>query len=95
MNTPGRTAPNEQSLATHPGTQVIAPDFQYPLPSRPELHKQDVFNLIRLVIFYRHSWEIYIEDDGIWTAQGRTLSNRWARFEADSATHLEEMIKGI
>jgi hypothetical protein len=71
----------------------LAPDFQYPLPGRPELHKQDIMQLIRLVTIYRQYWEIHIGGDGTWVAQARTASGCRARFEAGTATHLEEMIR--
>lgn len=71
------------------------PDVAYSLPTRPSWHKGDVFSLIRLVIAYRGLWEIYLDPDGIWIAQGATDSNKWARFEADTAAHLEGLIKPV
>jgi len=67
-----------------------------PIPTRPALRKVDVLCLIRLVICYRSSWEIWIDEpDGIWAAQGATCWNRGCRYEADTAEHLEQMIRFI
>jgi hypothetical protein len=52
-------------------------------------------SLIDLVIRYRGSWEVHIDDDGVWIAQGITCSNGWARIEADNPTCLEREIKKI
>jgi hypothetical protein len=76
-------------------TDLASPLPTSPIPTRPLLTKADVFNLIRLVIEYRWSWEIHIDPDGIWVAQGRTVWNCEQRFEADTAVHLEERIKVI
>lgn len=64
---------------------------QLPDQARP---MGDRLALVRLVIKYRASWEIYITDD-LWIAQGTTRSNCWCRFEADSAWNLEQKISVI
>jgi hypothetical protein len=72
------------------------PDVLYPFPSRPTLRKPDALELIRLVIRWRSSWEIYLDElRGLWVAQGRSPSNCWARFEADTPDHLEEWMAGV
>jgi hypothetical protein len=86
---------NDAALAADFPWATLEPDFQYPLPARPDTHKHDCLELIRMVIAYRASWEIYLLDDGFWVARGRTPSNCWARFEADTACHLEDLIKTV
>jgi hypothetical protein len=95
MATRGDQEINDDALAADFPWKGLEPDFQYPLPDRPEIHKHDCLELIRLVIAYRASWEIYVLDDGLWAAQGRTPSNSWARFEADTACHLENLMKAV
>jgi hypothetical protein len=52
-------------------------------------------SLIDLVVRYPGSWEVHIDDDGAWIAQGISRSNGWARIEADNPTCLEREIKKI
>jgi hypothetical protein len=65
----------------------LLPEPRFPMGSR--------LSLIDLVIRYRVSWEVHIDDDGVWIAQGITRSNGWARIEADNPTCLEREIKKI
>jgi hypothetical protein len=66
-----------------------------PAPTRPALRDGDPLSLTRMVIRFAFSWEIYYDArQDIWIAQGVTLSNRWARFEADTAEHLAGLIEG-
>lgn len=51
--------------------------------------------LIQLVMAYRGTWEIFIDEEDTWIAQGVTPSNRWARFEADNPRDLERQIEAV
>lgn len=55
----------------------------------------DRLTLIRLVIAYRGIWEVFIDAEGTWIAQGVTASNRWARFETDNPCDLESQIEAV
>jgi hypothetical protein len=86
---------NDAGLAADFPWDTLEPDFQYPLPARPGAHKHDCLELIRLVMAYRASWEIYILEDDTWIAQGVTHSNRWARFETDNPRDLDRQIEAV
>ncbi len=52
-----------------------------PGPAHPVSER---LTLIRLVMAYRGIWEIFIDGEDTWIAQGVRPSNRWARFETDN-----------
>ena len=51
--------------------------------------------LTRLVMTYRGAWEVFIDEDDIWIAQGVTPSNQSARFETDNPRDLERQIEAV
>jgi hypothetical protein len=63
-----------------------------PAPTHPMGER---LTLIRLVMAYRGIWEIFIDDEDIWIAQGVTPSNQWARFETDNPRDLERQIEAV
>jgi hypothetical protein len=65
----------------------LLPEPRFPMGSS--------LSLIDLVIRYRGSWEVHIDHDGVWVAQGTARSNGWACIEADDPTCLEREIKKI
>lgn len=80
--------------ARQPGEWKGAHEHMSLLPE-PRFPRGSRLSLVHLVIRYRGSWEVHIDDDGIWVAQGITRSNGWVRIEADNPACLEREIKKI
>jgi hypothetical protein len=55
----------------------------------------DRLALVSLVSRYRASWEVYLDETGIWVARGISAFNCWARLGADAAMHLEQKMTQI